>query len=274
MDAIIEDIATTVTIPTRPRKDCENLLAYLNIPVPDVIDACSKSSRVGRKNRRKSYDYFYCKLMRKLNIPALAGKPIPGSEKTGQRQYYEKGRMIRGNATSARVRGEQSRQLVDKVRRLAHAKHSIKRIAAIAGKSIRHCQRILSGWRPRVNSTGGGLSANVTTPCPVPSPQQTLLPPRQANCKLSLYYLYILQAEHLLESAGDRMERNRLTAFLKRTKRFIGKYKKGIRLRGGDAQAKASQSYAASLFPEHPIAECVRKVNHAFGGFRYGKLGV
>ena len=116
-------------------------------PFPDLSNL-SRTSRVGRKLRRKAVDAWATAERLATGRPAQSGPPIPHSEHTGQRRYYTLEQAHTGTVHSAINRQAKAEPRHRRAHKLKALGHTTKAIAAAVGYSRRHVRRILSQSQP------------------------------------------------------------------------------------------------------------------------------
>lgn len=128
----------------------------------------SASSRTGRKARRKLQDLHTVAERARLELPALAGPPIPNSHLTGRRRHYTLAQQALAQLRSWRVRHLKAKLTHDKTKRLWFAGHSQGAVGRLVGYSREYVNRIINhrvalrGPGAAPLGSGGGQYANIT----------------------------------------------------------------------------------------------------------------
>ena len=191
------------------------------LPPPPALPDLAQfgPSRVGRRRRRQALDRYYTAQRRYEGRPAVSGPPIPGSHRTGRRQFYTLEQARAGGLKSGEARRIKAAPLHREIKQLRNSGLGCREIARRLGCAHSTVSRLLRG----VIRTFVKLVREQYSP-PRRKPSQRAARGRESRM-LALIFAYIGHITGLLRGGGlDKRRRGLLAGHLAQYQRRRDRY--------------------------------------------------
>ena len=234
------------------------------------LDNHSRNSRTGRKMRRKIQDAHCVAERKRLGLPALAGPPIPNSEKNGRREYHTLQQVRYGNQRSQEVRQAKAAPKHREVIRLRKRGHTLAIIGEMVGYTAARCCQIVKEYaahlkRKALQNAARRLNLHINHQTQPDDPMPDPVDPA-ASRHLALMLVNTHHLLKLIEADPGPIDKARYEQLAQGYKHRFKSYLSAVYAAQGPEHPVLEESWAlAESVSGMPIDAATRAINADFG---------